>query len=192
MSGEMACSRYRLVRPTAALIAALYVAALAGSAVATETNGAGLARCADLDIPAKPPQRVWCTTPSATLVIAHQSDPIMLEGTEVRVLSADLLGSAARVRIRVRNDTRADQGLSAGGQELYLNIGGERVDLATFRDVRFSAGEAKTILLDYPLTPEQLAAVTAGDGRLDVGVRPWHDGALPSPLVGVVRVRVAN
>jgi len=90
----------------------------------------------------------------------------------------------------VRNTTAAEQDLSAGGQELYLWIDGARVDLAVFREVHFGVGEAKTIQLDYELTPAQLTALDARDGRLDFGVRPWHTGALPAPLVGVLRVRV--
>lgn len=165
---------------------------VAGVAGAAETGSAELRPCAALDIPAKPAERVWCTTRSATLGIAHQSDPVLLDGTEVRVLSAERLGSLVRVRTRVRNATGAEQGLSAGGQELYLNVGGSRADLAVFRDVHFEVGEAKTIQLDFALAPGQVAALDAAGGRLDFGVRPWHDGALPAPLVGVVRVRVGG
>lgn len=166
--------------------------ALAASvAGATEAGSAGLKPCAALDT-ALPAERVWCTTPNATLVIAHQSDPVLLEGTEVRVLSADQSGSWIRVRARVRNQTPAEQGLSAGGQELYLSIDGSRADLAVFRDVRFGVGEAKTIQLDFELTPEQLSGLGARGGRLDFGVRPWHEGALPAPLIGVVRVGVGG
>lgn len=161
--------------------------------VAAQTDGdVALRPCSALEIPAKPPERVWCTTPNATLSIAHQSDPILLDGTEVRVLSAERSGSAIRVRTRVRNTTRAEQGLSAGGQELYLWIDGSRVDLAVFREVHFGVGEAKTIQLDFELTPAQLSALDARGGRLDFGVRPWHNGVLPAPLVGVLRVGVGG
>ena len=188
MSGEMVFPRSRLA--LSVLAAAVAAGCFVGAAGATETPSASLASCSDLDIPAKPPHRVWCRTAAATLVIAHQSDPVLLAGTEVRILSAELLGSGVRVRTRVRNATEAVQWLSAGGQELYLNVAGERVDLAIFRDVALDVGEAKTIQLDYALAPEQLTALRADDGRLDFGVRPWHDGVSPAPLVGVVRVRL--
>jgi hypothetical protein len=192
MSGEMAPSRSRLARLAVVSATATAAAALAGGSGAGAAERAALEACAALDVPAKPSQRVWCTTPSATLVIAHQSDPVLLDGTEVRVLSGRLLGASIRVRLRVRNQTPAEQDLSAGGQELYLYLDGSRVDLAVFRDVHFGVGEAKTLQLDYVLSPEQLAALGRSEGRLDFGVRPWHDGALPAPLVGVVRVRVGG
>src|SRR5687767_59072 len=69
--------------------------------------------CTALDLPARPAERIWCTTPNATLSIAHQSDPVLLDGTEVRVLSAALDGSLVDVRLRIRNTTNAEQGLSA-------------------------------------------------------------------------------
>ena len=189
MSGEMVFPRSRLAQSLVAV--AVAAGCLAGVAGASETPAASLARCSELDIPAKPPERVWCRTAAATLVIAHQADPVLLDGTEVRILSAEVLGLSVRVRTRVRNATDAVQWLSAGGQELYLNVAGERIDLAIFRDVEFGIGEAKTIQLDYALAPEQLAALQAAGGRLDFGVRPWHEGVRPAPLVGVVRVRLA-
>ena len=190
MSGEMVFPRSGFARSIVAVSAAAACVAGSTAATATEAETAGLKRCAGLDVPTTPPQRVWCSTPNATLVIAHQSDPVLLDGTEVRVLSGTLAGSSLRVRARVRNQTRAEQGLSAGGQELYLSVAGSRVDLASFRDVRFAIGEAKTLQLDYVLAPEQLATLGARGGRLDFGVRPWHEGALPAPLVGVLRMRV--
>ena len=185
----MASPRLRLA--CSALAGTLAATVLAAGAGAEATDDPGLRPCAELDIPARPLERVTCTTPHATLVIAHQSVPVLLDGTEVRVLSGELEGSSAWVRLRVRNTTEAEQGLSAGGQELYLFLDGQRIDMTTFRDdVWFGLGEAKTVTLEYALTWDQLAALRAGDGRIDFGVRPWHEGVAPAPLIGVVRMRV--
>ena len=184
----MAVPTFRLV--SSVLAGAATVAIAAGGAGASAVDDPGLRPCHDLDIPANPMERITCTTPNAVLVIAHQSVPVLLDGTEVRVLSADLEGTTMWVRLRVRNTTQAEQGINAGGQELYLYLAGERIDLASLRDVRLKVDEAKTVTLDYVLTPEQLATLAARDGRLDFGVRPWHDGFAPAPLIGVVRVGV--
>ena len=140
----------------------------------------------------QPSERVTCTTPNATLVIAHQSDPVLLEGTEVRVLSGTLLGAELAVRLRVRNNTRAEQGVTAGGQELYLHLEGERIDPDPVGDVRLAIGEAQTVALHFTLAPHQLEALGRTAGRIDFGVRPWHDGVLPAPLVGVIRLRAGS
>ena len=186
----MAFPTFRLASCLAA--GAATAAIVAGGAGASATKDPGLEPCRDLDIPANPMERVTCTTPNAVLVIAHQSVPVLLDGTEVRVLSATLEGTTAWVRLRVRNTTDAEQGINAGGQELYLYLAGERIDLASLRVVRLAVNEAKTVTLDYELTPDQLAALAANEGRLDFGVRPWHDGFAPAPLIGVVRVGISS
>jgi hypothetical protein len=191
MSDEMAFPRSHLAR-AAATVAATGALLGAGGAIAGATDQpASMPPCTALDIPAKPPERVWCATPNATLSIAHQADPVLLEGTEVRVLSGafDGIGTIA-VRLRVRNATPAEQGLIAGGQELYLHLDGERIDVPVLRDVRFLPGEAKTVTLEFLLTPEQIAALYEREGRLDFGVRPWTDAPAPAPLIGVVRMTV--
>lgn len=192
MSDEMPFPRSHLAR-TAATLAATGALLGAGGAVATGAGApAALPACSSLDVPERPPERVWCATPNATLSIAHQADPVLLEGTQVRVLSGTFDGAGTvAVRLRVRNETPAEQGLSAGGQELYLHLDGQRIDVALLRVVRFLPGEAKTVTLEYALTPEQAAALRAAGGRLDFGVRPWTDDPLPAPLIGVVRMRVA-
>jgi hypothetical protein len=167
-------------------------ACLLGPAAATADDQGAPRACSTLDVPARPAERIWCTTPNATLSIAHQSDPVLLDGTEVRVLSALLDGAVVDVRLRVRNATQAEQGLSAGGQELYLYLDGERIDANLLRIVRFEIGAAKTVTMSYILSPEQVAALAARDGRIDFGVRPWTQSVLPAPLIGVVRVRVAS
>ena len=175
---------------TCALAATATAACLAGGVGATVTEDPGLKSCAELDIPPRPTERVTCTTPNATLVIAHQSIPVLLDGTEVRVLSAELDGLTAWVRLRVRNTTDAEQGINAGGQALYMYLDGRRIDLASRRVVRLPVNEAKTVTLDYNLTPEQLVSLQERGGRLDFGVRPWHDGFSPAPIIGVVRMRI--
>jgi hypothetical protein len=187
----MVFPRSHLARTAAALAAAGTCLAV-GVAGATEAPPADVRPCKALEIPAKPSQRVWCTTPNAALVIAHQSDPVLIDGTEIRVLSGRLLGTTVTVRLRVRNGTDAEQGVGAGGQELYLYLDGARIDVSGLGDVRLDLGEAQTIELSYALTPAQVAALRAAGGRVDFGVRPWHDGVAPAPLVGVVRMRVGG
>ena len=185
----MTVNRRSLTRIAAASVAlaAFLVGVPAAAGEAPDT----LRPCTALDVPARPAERIWCTTPNATLSIAHQSDPVLLDGTEVRVLSAALEGSLVDVRLRIRNTTDAEQGLSAGGQELYLYLDGERIDANLLRIVRFHVGEAKTLTLSYVLSPDQVAKLAERDGRIDFGVRPWTQSPQPAPLIGVVRVGVS-
>ncbi len=172
--------------------AAVLAACLAGSAAAVEPPTGELRPCKELALPDHPPERVTCTTPNATLVIAHQSDPVLLAGTEVRVLSGTLDGSTVAVRLRVRNKTKAEQGLSAGGQELYLHLDGERIDTQPVGDVRLPIDFAESFELQFVLAPHQLETLSANGGRIDFGVRPWHDQVGPPPAIGVIRVRVGG
>jgi hypothetical protein len=179
------------IRRAFVALAALSALLVGGPAAADEAPDT-LRPCTALDLPARPAERIWCTTPHATLSIAHQSDPVLLDGTEVRVLSAALEGSLVDVRLRIRNTTDAEQGLSAGGQELYLFLDGQRIDANLLRIVRFGVGEAKTLTLSYVLSAEQVAALAERNGRVDFGVRPWTQSPQPAPLIGVVRVRVGR
>jgi hypothetical protein len=170
-------------------------AALTAAATSLATGRAGqrpseLRRCSSLNIPAMPPDRIRCQTPTATLVIVPQSEPVPLDGTEVRVLSSRVTGTTVTVRLRVRNETTAQQQLNAGGQKLYLNLDGTRVDAASGRAVRVAIGEVRTADLDYVLSRKQITALRARDGRLELGVRPWHEG--PARLIGVIRLRIGD
>ena len=167
-------------------------AAAAAPAIEPVADTASLRPCRELALPHRPPERVTCTTPNATLVIAHQSDPVLLKGTEARVLSGVLDGSTVHLRVRIRNNTNAEQGLTAGGQELYLHLEGERVYVASVGDVRLPVDVAETFELRFPLAPHQLGTLSANGGRIDFGVRPWHDQVGPPPVIGVIRVRVGE
>jgi hypothetical protein len=155
----------------------------------TETvDGAELPSCRATRIPERPPEPVTCRTASAQLTIVAAPEPLVLGETQVRVLDASLEGRLLRVRLRVRNESDAEQGLQAGGQELYLNAGGIRVDAQPVGDVRIPSGTGLTAGARFVLTPGQLRIVRARAGKVELGVRPWSRDAA-GDVVGVVRFR---
>lgn len=148
--------------------------------------GDGPPLCAELDIPARPSEAVTCRTTSATLTIVDEADPLLLGDTHVRVLSAHGEGGSLTVRARVRNETDAEQGVQAGGQELYLNLNGIRVDPGPVRDVRVPPRTGTTLPLEFRLTPGQTRILNAQGRRAELGVRPWTSGE-QAANIGVIR-----
>lgn len=144
-----------------------------------------LPSCRAIPIPASPPEPVRCRSASAQLTIVATPDPLVLGDTQVRVLDAQLAGSALRVRLRVRNESDAEQGLQAGGQELYLNVAGIRVDPQPVGDVRIPPMTGVTAALRFVLTPARRRIVRERGGNVELGVRPWTTGA--PGVVGVIR-----
>lgn len=142
--------------------------------------------CRAIEIPQRPPESVTCRTASATLTIVDQADPLLLGDTHVRVLSAYGAGDELMVRVRVRNETDAEQGVQAGGQELYLNLNGIRVDPEPVREVRVPPHTGETVDIDFRLTPGQARVLNAQGRRAELGVRPWTSGN-PASDVGVIR-----
>ena len=149
-----------------------------------------ISRCADLVLPARPTERVACRTSKALLQIVGQSKPLVVGGTMVRVLSARREGSSVLVRLRVRNETPAEQGVQAGGQELYLNVGGRRVDSYRLSAVRIPPHSGRTVRLRFRLSMDEIAALRASGGAAELGVRPWEGSTVVDRVVGVIRLRV--
>lgn len=139
------------------------------------------------EVPATITEPVTCRTSSSVLYIARQSDPVLLGGTQARVIRATLRGETLSVRMRVRNETDAEQGVLAGGQELYLNLGGLRVDPEPLGDERVPRTEGRTVTLRFGLTPARESRLRAAQGRAELGIRPWTDPGTPADRVGVVR-----
>jgi hypothetical protein len=145
--------------------------------------------CADADIPERPTERTACRTSKALLQIIGQAKPIVVGGTMVRVLSAQLDGSSVVTRLRVRNETKAEQGAQAGGQELYLNVAGKRIDSAQLSRVRIPPMTGRTVKVRYVLAVGEIDALRKASGAAELGVRPW-DGTAKGRVVGVIRMRV--
>jgi hypothetical protein len=160
------------------------------SAAAASKAPPAVPRCSEVEIPERPAERIACRTPRALLQITGQARPLVVGGTNARVLSARLSGSDVLARVRVRNETRTEQGVQAGGQELYLNVGGRRVDSFVLSAVRVPPGEGRTVRLRYRLSMGEIAALRAADGGAELGVKPWDGSTAPGRVVGVIRMRV--
>jgi hypothetical protein len=145
--------------------------------------------CRRAGIPAMPTERMECRTSSAVLQIVGQSKPLVVGGTMVRVVSASLDGADLITRIRVRNETLADQGVQAGGQELYLSIAGKRIDPPVLSRARIAPDKGKTVSIRFVLSQGEIEALRTADGAAELGVRPWED-SVSGRVVGVIRLKV--
>lgn len=134
-----------------------------------------------------PAEPITCSTRSATLTIVGARSPVLLDGTEVRFLSAALAGREVTLRLRVRNETEAEQGVNAGGQELYLNLGGLRVDAEPIADTIVAPGRGETVSLRFRLTPARLELLRRARGRAELGVKPWDATPAAAAQRGVIR-----
>ena len=146
--------------------------------------------CRAIAIPAQPRERVACRTAKSLLQITGQARPLVVGGTNARVFSAGMVGSDVVARVRVRNETPAEQGVQAGGQELYLNVGGRRVDSYRLSAVRIPPASGRTVKLRFRLSMGEIAALREGGHRAELGVRPWHGSTVAENVVGVIRLRV--
>ena len=143
--------------------------------------------CADIDIPTEPPEPVRCRTRPATLVIATDGQPVLLGDTHVRLLSARLRDSLLFVRLRLRNEGSSTRRAGRDGQDVYLNIAGSRLEARppTSAPVRPHEGVTTNFVFNVPET--QRAIIAEAEGRLEIGVTPWHDGNMTARWIGVIR-----
>lgn len=146
--------------------------------------------CADVDDPGPAGDPVTCRTRTATLTIAGEKRPVILAGTQVRLLSSALEGPTLTVRLRVRNETAIEQSVAAGGQELYVNLNGVRVDPDPLGEVLVPPAKGVTTELRFVLTPRRVQLLRRQGGRAELGIKPWDDGNTPGTRVGVIRFAV--
>ena len=150
---------------------------------------AGPPPCADVEVPTQPVEAVTCRTRNAKLTIFGEDEPLLLGDTHVRVHTAEGRGNRVIARVRVRNETNSEQGIQAGGQELYLNLKGIRVDPDSVREERLPPATGKTIDLRFSLTPGQRDVLNRLGRWAELGVRPWTEGE-QARRVGVIRFLV--
>lgn len=148
-------------------------------------------RCADLDIPRDPPEPVTCrVTSGTTLTIVSQAKPLLLDGTQARVVDAVRAPAAVVVRLRLRNETGTPQRAGAGGQQTYLNVGGMRIDARPLPRTRIAVATGETIRFRFPLTAAQTRLLSRAGGRAELGVVPWREEDRTGDVRGVIRLRL--
>jgi hypothetical protein len=161
-------------------------------ATTSETSGEP-PPCSEVEGPGPGGTPVTCRTRSATLTIVDEARPLVLGATQVRLFEATLNGLTLTTRLRIRNETDAEQGVIAGGQEIYLNLGGVRTDPDPIGDVRVPTMEAVNTAVRFTLTPARVRRIREAGGRAELGVKPWDEdaGGPPGTIVGVIRFRAA-
>ena len=139
--------------------------------------------CKDIALPEPVEERVTCRTEHATLTIAGEGEPIVMEDTEARVLGSRLDRRTLAVRLRLRRDTGTYQRPGAVRRQLYVRVGGRRF---------WPVGEPRsedTMRLRFPLPEKVARAVRRGRARAELGIVAWDAlGEDPPSRLGVVRL----
>ncbi|HEX8123179.1 MAG TPA: hypothetical protein VF549_18145 [Solirubrobacteraceae bacterium] len=146
--------------------------------------------CADVTPPTGAGDPVTCRARTATLTIAGAERPVILGATQVRLLRSSLRGRVLSADVRVRNETDSAQSLLAGGQEIYLNLRGVRVDAKPVGDLVVQPMEGRTVTLNFALTTAGLERLTRVAGQAEMGVKPWTEAGEAPARVGVIRFTV--
>ncbi len=151
----------------------------------------GIRRCADIDVPRAPREAVTCRARSATLTIVRQAKPLLLGGTQARVIDTRRSRGGVIVRLRLRNETGSPQRAGARGQQIYLNIRGLRVDASPRPRARIAAGNGETLRLRFPLSASRARLLQRAGNRADLGIVPWNADA-GTDVRGVIRLTVGS
>jgi hypothetical protein len=149
--------------------------------------------CSEVDLSGRLTERVTCRSKTATLTIAEQAMPVLLEGTQARVYRAEVRDGRLVVRMRIRNETGDPQSVGSASRQFYLSAGGERVyPRAIAPSSKLDPATAATINVQFPLDP-RVRRQLAGGRSIDLGVLPFGEADNDQPdRVGVVRLRVTG
>ena len=146
-------------------------------------------RCADLDIPWQPRERVTCRTASAVLTIAAPREPVLVEDTQIRVLRATLRADEISVRLRVRNETGQRRRVNVNARQFHLRIGGTRRSARPVDSPVLASGSSRTLSLRFAVDSVEVQRIRRGSGHAELAVRSFSqvNARRPSRL-GVVRL----
>lgn len=170
------------------LLALAIVLVVQHSIVADEADTATLAPpCRELDIPKRLDERVTCRTRTATVTLAPEDVPVVLEDTQARVLRSGIVRRTLRVALRLRNETDTINRAGAGRRQVYARIGKRRywpqgyVKPAVTQRFRF-------------VLPRRVARrVRRGRANVELGIVGWSELGRPQPArLGVIRLRPSH
>lgn len=159
----------------------------AASRDASPADPSQAASCSDVQDPGPSGTPVTCRTRTSTLTIAGERRPVILGGTQVRLLHSTLRGRILTAEVRVRNETAVEQSVLAGGQQIYLNVQGARVNPKPLGDVRVQSMEGQTVTLRFALTTAGLQRLLRLGGKAELGIRPWTEDDADTSRIGVIR-----
>lgn len=176
--------------PSSRLVATT-TAAPAADAPADAAAEDELRPCSEADAERPRDEPIRCRTRTATLTIVSEDEPLVLGATQIRLLDARVRERTLSTRLRIRNETGLDQAVLSGGQQLYLNVDGAKVEPDPHGAVTVPSGRAVNTTLRFALTTGRLKQIWRGQWRAELGARPWDEGAggAPGTVVGVVRFR---
>ncbi|HEV2061685.1 MAG TPA: hypothetical protein VGR12_02440 [Solirubrobacteraceae bacterium] len=139
--------------------------------------------CSELDLPEQIEDRVTCRTEHATLTIAGEGEPIVLENTQVRVLRSRLDRRTLVVRLRLRRETGTYQRPGAVRRQIYLRVGERR-----FWPVGGPRTDG-TNRLRFPLPRKVARRLRRERARAELGIVAWESLGEERPSrLGVVRL----
>lgn len=125
------------------------------------------------------------------LTIVSQAKPLLLEGTQARVVEASRGSGAVLVRLRLRNETGVPQRAGAAGQRTYLNVSGTRIAAQPSLRTRISAATGETLRFRFPLTAARARLLARAPDRAELGVVPWNQDGRNRNVRGVIRLRLS-
>jgi hypothetical protein len=194
--------RQRVDRIAVVLLSAIVVGGIVLVATAndeqaprsTGTADSGRARpCKDLNLSGRLTGRVTCQAKTATLSIAGQDLPVLLEGTQARVYRAQALAGGLNVRMRLRNETTQPRPITARSRQFYLSTAGNRVFASSVTPATtLKPSGAATLMVRFPVDTA-LRKRLARERTVDLGVVPFTEvGSSQPSQLGVVRLHVTG
>jgi hypothetical protein len=176
----------RIVALACLVTSAAAVALVVRQAISSADGGsAGAPSCRALD-DEELTGRVTCTAASSVLTIAAERTPLVVEGTEARVLRSRIDGDELTVRLRLRPP--GERRARPERDQVYLTVAGRRFAPGPLAGGR-RPGRTATVSLRFRLPRELAGRVLRGDVRADLGIVPFeHLGADRPPRLGVVRL----
>ena len=125
----------------------------------------------------------------ALITTASGDKPVLLDGTEARLLGAHARAHDLRLRVRLRNESGREQ--LPDPRRVYLVLGARRLYAQPGADRPIRSGEGRTLLRRFELDAAALRDLRRARGRAELRVMPWPvpgSGRAASP--GVIRFRV--
>lgn len=139
--------------------------------------------CRDITLPEPVEERVTCRTAHATLTIAGEGHPVVMEDTEARVLGSRLDRRSLVVRVRLRRDIGTYQRPGAVRRQIYVRVGDRR-----FWPLGGPRSDG-TNRMRFPLPAKVARAVRRDRATAELGIVAWESLGEERPSrVGVVRL----
>jgi hypothetical protein len=139
-----------------------------------------------------------CRTETAVLTLADAPSSLRLPSLQARLTGAPAVlaptTDEARLRAELRVTSTSDRrplSLGAPDREIYLRVGGQRIEAEPLAASSLAPGATRLLQLRFPLTVAQQEDLT-GAGGGELGLRITNGAASEPDRIGVIRFRLAE